>query len=206
MDITTPERSARGPGRPRQFEIDDALDKAVVVFSQRGYHAASITELRQAMGVAAGSLYKAFKDKKAIFLAAFDRYKQVRNTVLEEELRKGANGRDKILRMLRVYAQASLGEAGRRGCLVVGTAVELAAYDEEAAARVHRSMSRTEEQLRALIAEGQADGSICRSLDPQAAARLLLSLIYGLRVLGKTGPTPEQAFSVVDTAMTLLDP
>jgi hypothetical protein len=66
-------------------------------------------------------------------------------------------------------------------------------------------MSRTEEQLRALLAEGQEDGSISLSLDPQATARLLLSLIYGLRVLGKTGPTPAQAYSVVDGAMALLD-
>ena len=205
MDIATTDLSARGPGRPRAFEIDEALDKAIIVFSERGYHGTSIADLRQGMGVAAGSLYKAFKDKKAIFLAAFDRYKQVRNAVLDDELRLGANGRDKVFRMLRVYAEASLGEAGRRGCLVVGTAVELAAFDEEAAERVHRSMSRTEEQLRALLAEGQEDGSISLSLDPQATARLLLSLIYGLRVLGKTGPTPAQAYSVVDGAMALLD-
>jgi AcrR family transcriptional regulator len=195
----------RTPGRPREFEIDAALDKAILVFSERGYHGTSISDLKESMGLAAGSLYKAFKDKKAIFLAAFDRYKQVRNGVLDGELALGTDGRDKVFRMLRVYADASLGEAGRRGCLVVGTAVELAAYDAEAAERVHRSMSRTEAQLEALIREGQDDGSIAADTDPHAIARLLLSLAYGLRVLGKTGPTREQAYSVVDAAMTLLD-
>ncbi|EUC00595.1 transcriptional regulator, TetR family [Rhizobium sp. CF080] len=202
MDINT---ATRPPGRPREFEIEEALDKAVIVFSERGYHAASISELKDAMGLAAGSLYKAFKDKKAIFLASFDRYKQVRNAVLEQELAQGINGRDRVSRMLRFYAEASHGENGRRGCLVVGTAIELAVYDAEAAERVDRSMGRSEALFETLIREGQADGSIAQAIDPGATARLLLSVTQGLRVLGKTGPNRDRAFSVVDTAMKLLD-
>ncbi|WP_105428747.1 MULTISPECIES: TetR/AcrR family transcriptional regulator [Neorhizobium] len=202
MDINT---ATRPPGRPREFEIEEALDKAIVVFSERGYHAASISELKDAMGLAAGSLYKAFKDKKAIFLASFDRYKQVRNALLDQELAEGANGRDKVSRMLRFYAEASHGVSGRRGCLVVGTAIELAVYDAEAAERVERSMTRTEAMIDGLIREGQADGSIPPTIDPLTTAHVLLSVTQGLRVLGKTGPNRDRAFSVVDTAMKLLD-
>jgi AcrR family transcriptional regulator len=202
MDIKT---ATRSPGRPREFEIEEALDKAIVVFSERGYHAASISDLKDAMGLAAGSLYKAFKDKKAIFLASFDRYKQVRNALLDQELAEGANGRDKVFRMLRFYAEASHGESGRRGCLVVGTAIELAVYDAEAAERVGRSMARSEALFDTLIHEGRADGSIPTAIDPAATAHLLLSVTQGLRVLGKTGPNRDRAFSVVDTAMKLLD-
>lgn len=202
MDINS---TGRPPGRPREFEIEDALDKAIIVFSERGYHAASISELKDAMGLAAGSLYKAFKDKKAVFLASFDRYKQVRNALLDQELAEGANGRDKVSRMLRFYAEASHGENGRRGCLVVGTAIELAVYDADAAERVGRSMARTEAMIEALIREGQADGSIPPAIDPLATAHVLLSVTQGLRVLGKTGPNRDRAFSVVDAAMKLLD-
>ncbi|CDN50559.1 TetR/AcrR family transcriptional regulator [Neorhizobium galegae] len=202
MDIKT---ATRPPGRPREFEIEDALDKAIIVFSERGYHAASISELKDAMGLAAGSLYKAFKDKKAIFLASFDRYKQVRNALLDQELAEGANGRDKVSRMLRFYAEASHGQNGRRGCLVVGTAIELAVYDADAAERVGRSMARTEAMIDGLIREGQADGSIPPAIDPLTTAHVLLSVTQGLRVLGKTGPNRDRAFSVVDAAMKLLD-
>lgn len=197
--------ATRPPGRPREFAIEDALDKAIVVFSERGYHAASISELKEAMGLTAGSLYKAFKDKKAIFLAAFDRYKQVRNALLDQEIGAGTNGRDRVFRMLRFYAEASHGESGRQGCLVVGTAIELAVYDAEAAERVGRSMARSEALFNRLIHEGQADGSISKRIDPDATARLLLSVTQGLRVLGKTGPDRDQAFSVIDAAMKLLD-
>ncbi|MBP1848047.1 AcrR family transcriptional regulator [Rhizobium petrolearium] len=205
MDSTISDIAVRLPGRPREFEIDEALDKAIIVFSERGYHAASISELKDAMGLAAGSLYKAFKDKKAIFLAAFDRYKQVRNALLDEELADGESGRDRVFRLLRFYAEASHGESGRRGCLVVGTAIELAVYDKEAAERVDRSMQRSEALLNALIREGHADGSIPQTVDPDTTARLMLSVTQGLRVLGKTGPDRDRAFSVIEAAMKLLD-
>ena len=72
------QEKTRGRGRPREFDVEAALDAALRVFSERGYHAASISELTEAMGLAAGSVYKAFGDKRGIFLATFDRYRAVR--------------------------------------------------------------------------------------------------------------------------------
>lgn len=202
MDISL---AARPAGRPREFDIDEALDKAITVFSEKGYHGTSIADLRDAMRLTAGSLYKAFKDKHAIFLACFDRYKQVRNALLDEELAKASNGRDGVTHMLAFYAEGAYGEGGRRGCLAVGTAVELAIFDDEVARRVERSMDRLEATFEALIRRGQEDGSVNRSIEPNATARLLLSVVQGLRVLGKTSPSRAQTFSVVDAAMKLLD-
>jgi AcrR family transcriptional regulator len=198
-------QAPRNAGRPREYDLDQALDKAITVFSERGYHGTSIADLRDAMGLTAGSIYKAFKDKRAIFLAAFDRYKHVRNGLLDEELAKAGDGRDGVRRMLAFYAEGAHGAAGRRGCLAVGTAVEMAILDDEAAERVSRSMDRFETTFETLIRRGQADGSIRPSVDPGPTARLLLTLVQGLRVLGKTGPSRAQTFAVVETAMKLLD-
>jgi len=206
MDINSASAAAgRTAGRPREFEIAEALDKAIIVFSERGYHAASISELKDAMGLAAGSLYKAFKDKKAIFLASFDRYKQVRNALLEAEIAKGENGRDRIARVLRFYAEASRGEMGRRGCLVVGTATELAVSDIDAAERVARSHARTEALMEALLREGLADGTIGAGVDAPQTAKILVCVMQGMRVMGKTGDDTGQAFLVAEAALKLLD-
>ena len=62
--------------------MDEVLDKAVRVFCERGYHATSIGDLTDAMALTSGSVYKAFKDKKSVFLAALDRYKTVRDAKL----------------------------------------------------------------------------------------------------------------------------
>ncbi len=206
MDSISPTDARRGrsPGRPREFDIDHALDQAIPVFCERGYHGTSISDLKEAMGVAAGSLYKAFKDKKSIFLAAFDRYKQVRNAALDADLRAGTDGRDKIRRMLLGYAKASAGETGRRGCLVVMTAAELALSDPDAAERVARSNAGLEDRFRVLIAEGQEDGSIRPDLDPIATARSLLCIVQGMRVIAKTDLNDEVPMAVVSSAMKLL--
>ena len=79
-----PAYAARPRGRPREFDIDKALDQAIRVFREHGYNATSIGDLISAMGLASGSIYKAFKDKRAVFLAAFDRYMSLRNDQLRQ--------------------------------------------------------------------------------------------------------------------------
>src|SRR5262249_22722715 len=91
---------ARGPGRPREFDIEDALDKEVGVFCERGFHATSITDLSRAMELTAGSLYKAFKDKRDVFLAALDRQAGQRSRELLCAVEQGRDGRDRLRRAL----------------------------------------------------------------------------------------------------------
>ena len=64
----------RGPGRPREFDIDEAVADAIEVFRARGYHGTSVQDLTEGTGLARGSLYKAFHDKRSLFLAALDHY------------------------------------------------------------------------------------------------------------------------------------
>ena len=203
--MSAPHASARGPGRPREFEIEDALDAAVRVFRERGYHATSIGDLAAAMRLAAGSIYKAFRDKRAIFLAAFDHYKAGRDAALRTRLATAATGRDRVRAILAQYASLSSGVEGRRGCLVVGTAAELATFDPEVAARVATALNRTEALLAEAIAHGQSDGSVARTLDTATTARLLLCVLQGMRVLGKTGRTRAQMQAAADVAMKLLN-
>lgn len=194
----------RARGRPREFDADGALDKALAVFSERGYHAASISELTEAMELASGSVYKAFKDKRGIFLAAFDRYRKVRRGILDARLAKVETGREKIREVLAYYASSSHGESGRRGCLVVGSANELAIFDEKAAERVAAAFDANEKLILDLVRLGQADGSISTAIDSETTARALLCLTKGMRVVGKTGRTENDMASVAEAAMRLL--
>ncbi|KQQ73426.1 transcriptional regulator [Rhizobium sp. Leaf321] len=205
MTIETLTDTARTAGRPREFEIEAALDKAIVVFSEQGYHATSIADLKDAMGLTAGSLYKAFKDKKAIFLASFDRYKQVRNAALADAIAVGGNGRDRMRLALHHYANSAYGELGRRGCLVVGAAVELALFDLETDQRVKLSQARIEGLFENLVREGQADGSISDRSDPEVTAQFFYAVIQGLRIAGKAGQGQERAIATVETALRILD-
>jgi len=202
--FSPPHSIARGPGRPREYDMDEALDKAVRVFSERGYHATSITDLTDAMELSQGSIYKAFKDKRAIFLAAFDRYKVVRNERLACAIKGGKTGLERLRNALTFYADSSHGAEGAQGCLVVGSATELAIFDEEVARRVEASFARNEALIAELIEQGQADGSIPTRIDSKATSRLMLCLLQGMRVVGKTGRTREEMASVVEVAMRTL--
>ena len=74
MTTATPSHfPSKSRGRPREFDIDEALDKAIPVLCGRGYHGTSINDLADAMQLTVGSIYKAFKDKRGVFLAALDR-------------------------------------------------------------------------------------------------------------------------------------
>jgi TetR/AcrR family transcriptional repressor of nem operon len=196
--------SARARGRPREFDMDRALDRAVRAFRERGYHATSIGDLTEAMQIATGSIYKAFKDKRDVFLAAFDRYSTARN----EEIRRVANtaecGRDRLRAVLHSYVESSQGAEGLRGCLVVSSAVELAAVDPVIAARVGDVLKRNEQFLASLIRQGQSDGSVASHIDADATSRLMICLTQGMRVVGRTGRLRLEAAVLVDIAMKLL--
>ncbi|WP_018900328.1 TetR/AcrR family transcriptional regulator [Rhizobium sp. 2MFCol3.1] len=196
--------TGRARGRPREFDMDAALGKALDVFSERGYHAASISELTEAMQLTSGSVYKAFKDKRGIFLAAFDRYRRIRRALLDARLQEAATGREKVRELLSSYASSSHGTSGTRGCLVVGSANELAIFDEEAAQRVSDAFDANEAHLVELIRLGQSDGSISATLDVAATARTLLCMTAGMRIVGKTGRTAPDMDAVAREAMKLL--
>jgi len=204
VDTLTPDVKTRSRGRPREFDMDAALDAALRVFSERGYHAASISELTEAMGLASGSVYKAFKDKRGIFLAAFKRYRQLGRGRLEAKIASVKTGREKVFQMVTYYAELSHGEAGLKGCLVVGGANDLSLLDEEAAEHVAAAFSADEKLMADLIRIGQADGTIPATADADATALTFLCLTKGLRVIGRTGRGEKEMMATVEAVMRLV--
>jgi len=196
---------SRGRGRPREFDLAKALDGAVRVFRERGYNATSVADLTKATGLVAGSLYKAFKDKRGIFLAAFDRYVDERDAMRHLALRHAGNGRDQLKQLLGLYAAASSGSEGKQGCMVAGSAIELATMDADTARRVRAAYARNERLLIRTIRDGQADGSIRADLDSAAAGRLMLCVLQGMRVVGKTGRSHGDMAALVSLALKMLD-
>lgn len=196
---------SRSRGRPREFDIEEALDKAIGVFRERGYHATSIGDLAAAMELASGSIYKAFKDKRAIFIAALDRYVSLRGQQLQQRLQDAPTGREKLQITLAFYAESASDTEGRRGCLIVGSAAELATFDPEVADRIKDALMNNERSIVAQVRQGQSDGSITNTADPLAIARLMLCITQGMRVLGKAGQTREEMTAIVAVAMKTLD-
>lgn len=198
-------QSSTHPGRPREFDVDHALDKAIAHFSEYGFHGTSIADLNTALALTSGSIYKAWGDKRGLFLATLDHYIARRAEAVQEALAGSASGREKVDALLNHYAHLSSDRLGRTGCLVIETAVELSVTDAEIATRIAAQHLQNESRLRRLINEGQQDGSIRATLDAAVTARLLLAILQGMRVLGKSGAALDDMQQLARTAMHLID-
>ncbi|KGD72953.1 hypothetical protein HA49_12125 [Tatumella morbirosei] len=204
--MKTPSDTQRAVGRPREFDYDQVMDAAIRQFTLNGYHGSSISLLSQATGLTAGSLYKAFNDKRDLFLAALTRYVDINNQRLESSLSAAGDGMQHIRILLDHYLANSNGETGRLGCLVVTSASELASGDPEIAAQIARLMKRYHQRFVRYLQQGIEDGSVRADLDPQATASLLLAVSQGLRVLGKSGFSLQQADDIRQSILKLTLP
>lgn len=185
--------------------LEDVLDKAIVVFSELGYPATSLGKLTEVIGLTEGSIYKAFKDKRALFLAALERYVELRAARLEQALSGAQTGFEQVRAVLELYVGYSYGVAGRRGCLVVGSAVDLASSDPEIARRVNLIFKVYEKRLVNCVQQGQEDGSIRADVDAESVGRLLVCVLQGMRVLGKTGRSREDMTGPIEQALKFLE-
>ena len=173
----------------RRFDPEAALDKAMEAFWARGYEATSMQNLVDCMGVGRGSLYAAFGGKRQLLLQALARYDTRHRRNWTDSLAAGPSPRGAILTAFDDVAEAAL-DGSRKGCLLVNTALEMAARDPEIAAAVGGALAEMERFFADMIRAGQARGEIGTGIDPDETARTLLTLMAGLRVLARARPEP----------------
>jgi TetR/AcrR family transcriptional repressor of nem operon len=193
------------PGRPREFDLDDAVRDALEVFRRLGYQGASMVDLIAGTKLSRGSLYKAFPDKRALFFAAFDLYAREALERLADKLASGT-GREGIRTALLHYAHVSAQASCQKGCLISTATGELLPDDAEARERVAAYYERMLTLLADAVRRGQAEGVIDAAQDPQALARYLQTVIQGLRFVAKTGASEGELRAVACAAMAALGP
>jgi TetR/AcrR family transcriptional regulator, transcriptional repressor for nem operon len=187
--------------RPREFQPEDVIEEAMQQFWERGYRATSIGDLVTATGVRPGSLYGAFRGgKRALFLGSLARYsKLVVPQKLGELDRPGAS-----IAQVRAYfdglVRDLLSPEGRQGCLLVNSAIELAALDDEVAAVVRGHHARLERSFTAALRTARDRNEVPATVDPAGTARLLVATSQGLMVVGKANPDEEVLKAIVANA------
>jgi len=173
------------------------------VFWSCGYHGTSLPDLLEATSLSRGSLYAAFGDKHGLFLCALDRYIDDALARLDTDLDPRKNSLAGLRTYLAGYVDRTSGIGGKRGCLVVATAMELAAHDTEVEQRIRRVFKRMETRLTEALTRAQAAGQLADGVEPATAARLLLCLLQGMRVVGKTDPDRTMSQAMVQTLIDL---
>lgn len=188
-------------GRPREFDLDEAIKGAMQIFWDRGYHDASLPDLLAGMKLSKGSFYKAFGDKKSVFLRALELYTDdgVRN--VQEALRSDPSPKAAIRNALVRYADLSSGSKGIRGCFAVLTAAEMLPGDADVADLIKRLFARLQDLFASTVAKGQAAGEIRNSRDPGVVAHFIVSHAQGMRIFGKVGSRRDEMLKNIDLLM-----
>lgn len=188
-------------GRPRSFDTEVAVERAMGVFWSRGYHATALPDLLRATKLSRGSLYAAFGDKHSLFLRALDRYVADAVTRMELELASRRDPVDGLRAYLAGYVERTSGASGRRGCLLVATAMELAGRDAEVDLRIRSFFKAMESRVGGALSRAQASGRLADGVEPSTAARILVCFVEGMRVVGKTGTTAGASQAIADALL-----
>ncbi|MGY4967405.1 TetR/AcrR family transcriptional regulator [Streptomyces sp. 900105245] len=189
--------------RPRTFDEEAILDRAMLLFWRKGYEATAMSDLVQELGLGRGSIYAAFGDKHRLFVRALSRYLDRQNTLLTKVLdAKGpaiAQLRDVLDRLLAVDAAC-----GNAGCFSVNSIAELLPHDEEVARLAQRSLHIAEEAFTRQLERAARDSELSESITPEQGARLLLTLLQGVQIIRKVDPDPARAAACLASAFALL--
>lgn len=195
-----PKRPPSNAGRPRAFDLDRALDRALRVFWRKGYEGASLSDLTKAMGINRPSLYAAFGDKEGLFRRALDRYAEGPAGYGREAL-KAPTARAVVEQILYGAVDVMSNPRNPRGCLLVQGG--LACGDE--ANRVKRELASRreagEEALCRRLRRAKSEGDLPPDSDPVALARYVATVAQGMAVQAAGGASRAELRKVADTAL-----
>jgi AcrR family transcriptional regulator len=188
------------PGRPRAFDIDVALDRALLVFWRKGYEGATLADLTAAMGINRPSLYAAFGDKQALFRKALDRYAGEREAVLRAAL-DAPTARGAVERLLRLTADALTDPRKPRGCLAVQGALSCGDAAEPIRSQLSACRAAQEAAVRERFKRAQVEGDLAVEADPADLARYISTVVQGMSVQAAGGARRAELRRVAELAL-----
>ena len=174
--------------RPREFDGDVALERAMQAFWAKGYKATSLDDLCGATGLSRSSLYSAFGGKRALLHQSLARYEEQGVARIAAALARPLPIRDAIADFVGELIDRIIAGPGRAGCFIGNCAAELSGHDRATVQRVRQSLARIETTFRDALARAQQRGEIAATADVESLARFLVSSIQGLRLMGKANP------------------
>lgn len=188
----------------KSFDLDEATDKAAAVFWSKGYEATSVSDLVTAMGVNKGSLYNAFGDKRSLFLRALTRYNAAGRRVWMAELEEMADPVAAIAAFFDRIVEQSVSDCDAKGCFIVNTALEAPHQTPEVQALIAESLSEIEGFFRRMVDRGVILGRLPERIDADGAAKALLALMMGMRVLSRTNAAQSALMAIRKQALSLI--
>lgn len=183
------EREPKRPrGRPRAYDADEALRHARNTFWKKGYSATTLDDLSEATGMNRPSLYGAFGDKRALYLATLERYVVANREAMDRELAGPLPLREALMRIydlaLALYFEA---DGAAQGCFLIGTAAVEAVNDDEVRGVLGKGLLTFDKSFEARIRRAQAEGEVGDATDPKILSKLASAILHTLALRSRAG-------------------
>ncbi len=191
--------------RPREFDPDETLERAMQVFWAKGYEATSLDDLCASTGLGRSSLYAAFGDKQALYLGALEKYEVAALSRIASALASNTTPLEGIAAFVDRIIEDIVAGPGRRGCFIGNCAAELARQDRTLSARVRQSMARVQGAFKDALLQARSAGQLRKNADVDALAAFLMSSIQGLRLVGKANPDRGVLKDIAKVMLRCLD-
>ena len=189
--------------RPKEFDRDEALQKAIGVFCDKGYAAASTDELMHAMKISRQSMYDTFGDKRQLYLEAFRRY--VADSINEQigYLEKSSSPLAGIEKMLLAFATTAERD-GIVGCMGVNAICEFGRSDPEVTSLGNTESTRLTAALEQALRRAKSKKEISKTLKESAAAQFLRATLSGMKIAAKAGADTRALKTIAHFALRSL--
>lgn len=182
------QESKRPRGRPRAYDPERALAQARDTFWKNGYSATTLDDLSEATGMNRPSLYGAFGDKRALYLATLERYVGTYREAMDHELAAPMPLRDALMHIydlaLSIYFRVG---SAPRGCLLVGTAAVEAVNDSEVRDILGKGLLAFDKSFEARIRRAQEEGELDAEVDPAVLAKIASAILHTLALRSRAG-------------------
>lgn len=210
MEKTIPKTRTRGgatvrTGRPREFDVDQALDAAMRLFWEQGYEGTSLARLREVTGLSSASLYAAFSSKEGLFDAVVQRYNTTFGTVTDVVADTGLPPRAAVERMLRGSAAMQTDPSHPAGCLVVLSAATATPGHDRVRTLLSDRRTRIRLDLLSCVRRAVASGELREDTDASALSTVVESFLWGLSTQARDGVTHEALDAAVDGFLSVWD-
>src|SRR3989442_3396195 len=194
-------KPAKPRGRPREFDREAALERAIDVFWRHGYEAASVSDLTAAMGINPPSLYAAFGDKEKLFLEAVEREQQQPRESVDQVFDEAPTAKEAVHRVLQDAARELACSSHPRGCLLVMSGTNCSDASAHGQSDLAQRAAAMKASLKARIDRGAAAGELPRGTDTAALAEFYSTVFQGMVMQARDGATPKRRRATADAAM-----
>lgn len=190
--------------RKKNFDENEVLEKALMLFWQQGYNATSIQDLVNHLGINRASIYDTWGDKHGLYLETLKHYRKFASSRLLEKLRSDKSAKEIVKDFLYDIVGDSVTDDSRKGCYLSNSATELGNCDQTVHSMFSDNRIKMEAVLNELIKEGQEQGEFSANHSSEAYARFIFNTAGGLRVLAKGDISETELNEVVDVALSAL--